>query len=123
MRKIGLFAIAAAVIATGVGVWATSTTKARVPASMGQGIEPFQIMVSTKGLAAAEPTHPGFVSAGAEANPQKGAAPAARLPPGGLFVFLPATKKGRCRLHGGLSGRGPSWRPEWAIPTRRADQG
>jgi len=63
MRKVGLFAIAAAVIATGVGVWATSTTKARVPASMGQGIEPFQIMVSTKGLATAESYDHGFVFA------------------------------------------------------------
>src|SRR5262249_17234540 len=103
MRKIGLFAIAAAVIATGVGAWATSTTKARVPASMGQGIEPFQIMVSTKGLATARCDDAACVSAAAEANPQQGAAPAARLPPGGLFVFLPATKKGRCRLHGGAS--------------------
>src|SRR5262249_8288714 len=103
MRKIGLFAIAAAVIATGVGAWATSTTKARVPASMGQGIEPFQIMVSTKGLATADPSARGCVPAGADATPQQGPAPAARLPPGGLFVFLPATKKGRCRLHGGAS--------------------
>ena len=61
MRKISLFAIAAAVIATGVGVWAASTTKARVPASMGQGIEPFQVMVNAKGLATAEFYDHGFV--------------------------------------------------------------
>jgi hypothetical protein len=30
MRKISLFAVAAAVILAGVGAWATSTTKARV---------------------------------------------------------------------------------------------
>jgi hypothetical protein len=34
----------------------------------------------------------------------------------------PATKKGRCRFHGGASGSGwPSWQAEWAIPSRRAD--
>jgi hypothetical protein len=37
MRKISLFAVAAAVVATGLGVWAASTTDARVAPSMGQG--------------------------------------------------------------------------------------
>src|SRR5262249_59123208 len=35
----------------------------------------------------------------------------------------PATKKGRCRLHGGASGSGPFWQAEWPVPSRRADQG
>jgi hypothetical protein len=43
MRKTTLFAVAAAVIATGFGVWATAPTSARVTPSMSQGIEPFQI--------------------------------------------------------------------------------
>jgi hypothetical protein len=34
MRKINLFAIAAAMVGTGVGVWAASTTSARVAPSM-----------------------------------------------------------------------------------------
>jgi hypothetical protein len=51
MRKISLFAVAAAVIATGFGVWAASTTNARVP-SIGQGIEPFQLMMNAKELSA-----------------------------------------------------------------------
>jgi hypothetical protein len=54
MRKISLFAIAAAMVATGVGVWAASTTNARVAPSMVQGIEPLQLMMNAKGLATAE---------------------------------------------------------------------
>src|SRR5262249_56709889 len=53
MRKIHLFAIAAAVIATGVGVLAASTTDAPVPISI-QGIEPLQLMMNAKGLPTAE---------------------------------------------------------------------
>jgi hypothetical protein len=53
MRKITLFAVAAAVIATGFGVWAAAPTNARVP-STSQGIEPFQLMMNAKGLATAE---------------------------------------------------------------------
>jgi hypothetical protein len=41
MRKISLFAVAAAVVATGLGVWAASTTNARVAPSMRDGIEAF----------------------------------------------------------------------------------
>jgi hypothetical protein len=48
VRKITLFAVAAAVIATGFGVWAAAPTNARAP-SMGQGIEPFQFMLNAKG--------------------------------------------------------------------------
>jgi hypothetical protein len=54
MRKISLFAVAAAVIATGVGVWAASPTNARVTTSSGQGIEPFQLMMNAKELPATE---------------------------------------------------------------------
>ena len=54
MRKISLFAIAAAMVTTGVGVWAASTTNARVAPSMVQGIEPLQLMMNAKGLATAE---------------------------------------------------------------------
>jgi hypothetical protein len=50
MRKISLIAVAAAVIATGFGVWAGAPTSARVTPSMGQGIEPFQLMINAKGL-------------------------------------------------------------------------
>jgi hypothetical protein len=50
MRKISLISVAAAVIATGFGVWAGAPTSARVTPSMGQGIEPFQLMINAKGL-------------------------------------------------------------------------
>jgi hypothetical protein len=49
MRKTSLFALAAAVIATGFGVWAASPTNAGAP-SMGQGIEPFQFMLNANNL-------------------------------------------------------------------------
>jgi hypothetical protein len=39
MRKVKLFAVSAAVLAIGVGVWAASPTKARAP-SLSQGINP-----------------------------------------------------------------------------------
>ena len=50
MRKISLFAVAAALTATGFGVWAASTTNARVVPSVGQGIEPIQVMMTAKDL-------------------------------------------------------------------------
>jgi hypothetical protein len=56
-----LFAVAAAVIATGFGVWAASPTNARVSPSIGQGIAPFQLMVNAKGLPTAEFYDHGFV--------------------------------------------------------------
>jgi hypothetical protein len=56
-----LFAVAAALIATGFGVWAASPTSARVTPSMSQGIEPFQLMKNAKGLATAEFYDHGFV--------------------------------------------------------------
>ena len=49
MRKTSMFAVAAAVIATGFGVWAASPTNARAP-STGQGIEPFQLMLNANNL-------------------------------------------------------------------------
>jgi small-conductance mechanosensitive channel len=54
MRKISLFAIATAMVAIGVGVWATSTTDARLASSISQGIEPLQLMMNAKSLATAE---------------------------------------------------------------------
>jgi hypothetical protein len=59
MRKITLFAVAAAVIASGFGVWAASP--ARVTPSMSQGIDPLQLMMKEKGLATAEFYDHGFV--------------------------------------------------------------
>jgi hypothetical protein len=53
MRKTSLFVVAAAVIAMGFGVWATSPTNADAP-SMGQGIEPFQLMLNANNLPSTE---------------------------------------------------------------------
>ena len=53
-KKVTLLAAAAAVIATGFGVWAAAPTTARVTPSMSQGIEPFELMKNAKGLATAE---------------------------------------------------------------------
>ena len=50
MRNIKLFAVAAAMTATGFGVWAASTSNARVAPSIGQGIEPLQLMMTAKEL-------------------------------------------------------------------------
>ena len=52
MRKTSLFAAAAALIATGFGVWAASP--ARVSPSISQRIEPFRLMVNAKNLSRAE---------------------------------------------------------------------
>ena len=54
MRKTTLFAAAAALIATGFGVWAASPVKAPASPSIGQGIEPHQLMVNAKNLSRAE---------------------------------------------------------------------
>jgi hypothetical protein len=51
MRQISLFAVAAALVATGFGLWAASPTSARSP-SMGQGIEPLKLMMNAKELPA-----------------------------------------------------------------------
>jgi hypothetical protein len=50
MRKTTVFAVAAALTATGFGVRATSTTNARVSPSIGQGIEPLKLMMNAKEL-------------------------------------------------------------------------
>ena len=50
MRKIGLFAVAAALTVAGVGGWAASATKARVAPSIGPGIEPFQLVMNATDL-------------------------------------------------------------------------
>ena len=46
-------AIAAALIATGFGVWATAPTNARVP-STGQGIDPHQMMMNASAMPTTE---------------------------------------------------------------------
>ena len=55
MRKTTTFAaaIAAALIATGLGVWATSPANARVP-STGQGVDPHQMMMNASAMPATE---------------------------------------------------------------------
>jgi len=54
MRKVTLFAVAAAIVASGgFGVWAASPINARAP-STGQGIEPLQLMMNAKGLPVVE---------------------------------------------------------------------
>ena len=52
MRKTTLLAAAAALIATGFGVWAASP--ARVSPSISQRIEPFRLMVNANDLSRAE---------------------------------------------------------------------
>jgi hypothetical protein len=53
-RKITLFAVAGALIATGFGVWAAAPANAPVTPPIGQGIEPLQLMITAKGLPAVE---------------------------------------------------------------------
>ena len=53
MRKISLFAVAATLAAVGFGMWAVSSTDARVT-SVDQGINTVQLMMNAKGLATAE---------------------------------------------------------------------
>jgi hypothetical protein len=50
MLKTGLFAFVAACVLAGIGTWAASNTQARIAGSTGVGIDPFQMMVSTKHL-------------------------------------------------------------------------
>jgi hypothetical protein len=54
MRKISLFAVLAVVIATGLGIWAASTTNARVAPQWVTAIEPFQLMINAKELPSPE---------------------------------------------------------------------
>ena len=53
MRTISLCAIAAAMVAIGVTVWA-GRASTPVAAPVGQGVDPYQIMTNTKGLAPAK---------------------------------------------------------------------
>jgi hypothetical protein len=53
MHKISMCAIAAAMVAIGLGVWTASTHTPVVP-SVGQGVDPSEIMKNSKGLATAE---------------------------------------------------------------------
>jgi len=50
MRKISLFAVAAALILAGFGSWAVSTTQARVENPVGPGIDTFQLMMNARDL-------------------------------------------------------------------------
>jgi hypothetical protein len=54
MRKTTLFAFTPALIAIGFGVWAASPAKAPAFPSMGQGIEPLQMMVDAKEMPTVE---------------------------------------------------------------------
>ena len=55
MRKTTLFTVVAAtLIVTCFGLWAASPAKAPVSPSIGQGIEPHQLMVNAKNLSRAE---------------------------------------------------------------------
>jgi hypothetical protein len=53
MRKISLFTVVATLAAVGFGMWAVSSTEARVT-SLSQGIDPVQLMINAKGLATTE---------------------------------------------------------------------
>ena len=54
MRKTTLFAVAAAVIATGFGVWAAGPANAPASPSMVHGIDPLQMMVNAKEMPTVE---------------------------------------------------------------------
>ena len=54
MRNTTLFAFAPGLIAIGFGVWAASPANAPVSPSIGQGIEPFQLMMNAKDLPTAK---------------------------------------------------------------------
>jgi hypothetical protein len=54
MRNTTLFAFTPALIAIGLGVWAASPANAPASPSIGQGIEPFQMMVNAKELPTVE---------------------------------------------------------------------
>jgi hypothetical protein len=50
MRKISLFAVAAAMILGGIGAWAASSTYARVETPAEAGVDPSRIMMNAKDL-------------------------------------------------------------------------
>jgi hypothetical protein len=62
-RKISLFAVAGALIASGFAVWASAPTNAPVSPSIGQGIEPHQLMATAKALPTTEFVDYSFVFA------------------------------------------------------------
>ncbi len=62
MRKTTLFAFSPALIAIGFGVWAATPANTPVSPSIGQGIEPFQMMVSAKEMPTVEFADYTFVS-------------------------------------------------------------
>ena len=63
MRNTALFAFTPALIAIGLGVWVASPANAPASPSIGQGIEPFQMMVNAKELPTVEFTDYTFVFA------------------------------------------------------------
>jgi hypothetical protein len=50
MRRISLFAVAAALILAGVGSWAASITQARVDTPPGPGVDNIQLMMNARDL-------------------------------------------------------------------------
>lgn len=54
MRKISLFAIAAALILAGVGAWATSSTYARLETPAEASVDPLAMMKNARDLPTAE---------------------------------------------------------------------
>ena len=54
MRNATLFAFTPALIAIGFGVWAASPANTPVSPSLGQGIEPLQMMMNAKELPTVE---------------------------------------------------------------------
>ena len=54
MRNTTLFAFTPALIAIGFGVWVATPANAPASPSIGQGIEPFQMMVNAKELPTVE---------------------------------------------------------------------
>jgi len=50
MRKINLFAVAAALILAGVGGWVASTSQASVAAPIGVQVDPLHMMINAKDL-------------------------------------------------------------------------
>ena len=54
MRKISLFAVAAALILAGIGAWASSSSQARVERAAEAGVDPSRIMLNAKELPAEE---------------------------------------------------------------------
>jgi hypothetical protein len=54
MRKTTLFAFTPGLVAIGFGVWASSPANAPASPSIGQGIEPLQMMVNAKDMPTAE---------------------------------------------------------------------